>query len=416
MFDLMEAENGMCLPQTNSGLYIPEAIDCMRCGMCVNTCPTFRLFEIEAETPRSRIGSIRNLLSENQPLGSEAHVHLNNCLQCRACEPVCPSQMQYAQLFDRAQAKLASAKPWLAFLGFWLIQQKSWRNRFLPFVSLYLKSGLQNPLRRTGLLKVLGLAEAEALLGQPTLKPLDEFYPAQTIVKGRVALFTGCIAERFDRDTQLAAIKLLNTIGYDVLVPPQQSCCGAIHQHNGQNAAELIANNLQVFNALAIDAILYTATGCGVMLSEYLRDESAESRQFCSRLTDINSFLVQHWPSHLSLLSTWVKVSVHEPCSQRNVLQTQQAVYDLLGKIPGLKLAPLADNQLCCGAGGSYMLTHPENADRLRQLKYQVIQQAESDFVVSSNFGCAVFLNGASNKVIHPLVLLAQHLPDKTQA
>lgn len=414
MFDLMDMDFNTGPEKLNNGPYIPEAGECMRCGMCVSHCPTFRLFEIDEETPRRRIRTISKLLLENQPISQDERLHLNNCTQCRACEPACPSHMAYGQLFDQAQLTLQANPHWLAKIAFWLIDHKHWRVRLMPLLALYLKSGLQKPLRKTGLLKKLGLADAEALLDQPALKSLNSLYPTPALRRGTVALFTGCIAEQFDRDTLTSGIKLLNMIGFDVLVPPQQACCGAIHQHNGQSAAELIANNLKVFNALDVEAVIHTATGCGVMLSEYQTEETADSQQFCRRLADINGFLLQHWPDSLKLEPARLKVAVHEPCSQRNVLKNQQAVYDLLEKIPDMTVVPLANNTLCCGAGGSYMLTHPENAGQLRLLKQEAIHQAQPYRVVSSNFGCAVFLTTPVDKILHPLVLLAQQLPPST--
>jgi glycolate oxidase iron-sulfur subunit len=248
------------------------------------------------------------------------------------------------------------------------------------------------------------------LLGKPALQALAVSYPVSGTKRSRVALFTGCIAEHFDGETLLAAIKLLNAIGYEVLVPPQQGCCGAIHQHNGQSAAGLIDNNIKVFNALEVDAVLHTATGCGAMLSEYQNEDEA-GQQFRQRLCDISDFLLEHWPDDLQLTPSKLKVAVHEPCSQRNVLKNQQTVYALLQKIPGLSIVALADNHICCGAGGSYMLTHPDNAGQLRALKRQIITDSSADLVVSGNFGCAVYLNADGGRVEHPLQLLARQLP-----
>ena len=410
MFDFMDADFNTGEDFVCEGPYIPDASECMRCGMCVSSCPTFRLFQTDEETPRRRIQTIRKLLTA-QLISTEERQHLNNCLQCRACEPVCPSRMAYGELFDQAQTKLQTKTNLLAKLAFRMIAQKRWRTRLLPLMAIYIKSGLQKPLRNSGLLKKLNLAEAEALLGKPALKALQTYYPTQTTRRGSVALFTGCIAEAFDRDTLEASITLLNAIGYDVNVPSQQGCCGAIHQHNGQSATEFIQNNLKVFNALDVDAVIHTASGCGAMLSEYQTEEAEAMARFAGRLADINEFLVRHWPDELKLKPAQLRVAVHEPCSQRNVLKNQQAVYILLEKIPELQVSPLPDNQMCCGAGGSYMLTHPDNAKRLRALKYQAISQVQADQVVSSNFGCAVFLSSDAEKILHPLVLLARQLP-----
>ena len=410
MFDFLDMGFEPAETTATSGPYIPEASECMRCGMCVSSCPTFRLFEIDEESPRRRIRTISKVLVEDLAISTDERLHLDNCLQCRACETACPSRMAYGSLFDRARSQLNIEIKGLAKLALRLIVAKRWRTRLLPVLSLYLKSGLQKPLRRSGLLKKLGVAEADALLCQPALQPLAERYTPAATPRGRVALFTGCLAEHFDRATLQAAIALLNAIGYEVLVPSAQSCCGAIHQHHGQNAGQLIANNLEVFNALDVESVIHTATGCGAMLTEYPGDDDA-AEKFRARLADVNTFLLNHWPEDLNLKPSSLKVAVHEPCSQRNVLKNADAVYRLLAKIPGLSVAPLADNQLCCGAGGSYMLTHPENAGRLRTMKQQAISGAAADVVVSANYGCATFLDSAAAKVTHPLSLLAAQLP-----
>lgn len=116
---------------------------------------------------------------------------------------------------------------------------------------------------------------------------------------------------------------MLNAIGFEVLVPAKQGCCGAIHQHNGQSATDLIANNIAIFNALDVEAVLHPATGCGAMLSEYPTNDSESAKQFQQRLYDINTFLLKHWPDDLQLRPATLKVAVHEPCSQRNVLKNR---------------------------------------------------------------------------------------------
>ncbi len=410
MFEYMDMDFSEPEGQTVSGSYIPDAGECMRCGMCVSSCPTFRLFQTDEETPRSRIRTLSKILVEKLPITAEELFHLDNCVQCRACETVCPSRMAYGQLFDEAQAQISHKPFWLANLAFWLIDNKQWRNRFMPLLAAYLKSGLQQPLRRSGLLKHFRMVESEALLGKPALKTLATCYPSTAKTRGQVAMFTGCITEHFDRETLLAAIKLLNSIGYEVLVPPLQGCCGAIHQHNGQSAEGLINNNIKTFNALDVEAVLYTASGCGVLLSEYDRNNDEAGKLFGGRLSDVNDFLLKHWPVDLQLKPSNLNVAVHEPCSQRNVLKSQQAVYALLQKIPGISIEALADNNVCCGSGGSYMLTHPENAAHLKALKQQAIIAAHADVVVSSNFGCALFLADDGTKVEHPLLLLSRQL------
>ncbi|MBE0435260.1 MAG: (Fe-S)-binding protein [Methylomicrobium sp.] len=417
MFEFFESDNACPEFSSGNGPYIPDAAECMRCGMCVGQCPTYKLFQLNEETPRARIRTIEKILAGGETVSASELAHLNNCLQCRACETVCPSRMAYGSLFDNAQAVLSEGrrKTILAASAFKLIESKLLRRALMPSITLYIRSGLQNIVRRSGLLKMLNLVEADGLSRLPSLSGMADRYPAKKKTLGKVALFTGCLTEPFDRETLNAATELLNAIGYEVLVPKGQTCCGAIHQHNGklQIVPEFIRRNLAAFNALDVDAVLHTATGCGAMLSEYPQDEP-DGVLFNDRLSDIADFLLQHWPDRLRLKACYLKAVVHEPCSQRNVLKNQKSVYALLQKIPGIDVQPLSGTDVCCGAGGAYMLTHPENAARLRQIKLQAIASAAPDVVVSANFGCALYLNSAESsptvKVIHPLKLLADCL------
>lgn len=392
--------------------YIPDATECLRCGLCVSGCPTFRLFQIDEQTPRRRLRTLSKILHDQQPIDALEREQLDDCLQCRACENICPSRMAYGELFDQAQAQLKPKLNWLAKIAFWLIEHKQWRMKLMPLLSVYLLLGLKQRLQSNVVLKQLGLANVNTLLSKPALKQLQAHYPTEQIKRGQVALFTGCITEVFDRETLLAAIKLLNFVGYDVLIPRQQNCCGAIHQHNGQTASYLINKNIKVFNSLEVDAVLYNDSGCGAMLSEYKGSDKQQGDFFRQHLLSVSDFLLTHWPDNLQLLPANFNIAVHEPCSQRNVLKNQKTVYTLLQKIPNLNIVTLPDNHLCCGAGGSYMLTHPENAQQLRTMKQLTIDAVSVDYVISSNFGCACFLNAeADKKVFHLLWLLAKQLP-----
>lgn len=396
--------------------YLPTAMDCRSCGVCVNHCPTYQLTGSSEETPRQRVRTLEKLLA-GLTIGSEEQRHLENCLQCRACEPVCPSRMQYGQAFDAAQVVLQSRRQsaWLVELAFMLIDHKRWRRLLMPMLSLYRHAGLQTWLTASGMLRKLGLEHAEPLLSPPALTRLQHFNPVKRGKnRGRVALFTGCLAEHFDRDSQLSAVKLLNAIGYEVVIPDGQVCCGALHRHHGRSAQPLIKQNLQTFYALEVDAVLHMATGCGAMLADYPDSGDDRNVWFHRSQQDIHQFLLDHWPRELQLADSRMRVAVHEPCSQRNVLKNTGAVYALLAKIPSLEIAPLADNAVCCGAGGSYLLTHPEAAGQLRSRKLEAIAASQADVVVSSNFGCGLHLNAghgeAQIRVFHPLQLLAERL------
>ena len=443
MFDFMEDYTSDDTIYPQNGLYIPDASECMRCGLCISSCPTYKLFRIEAESPRSRLRTIDKIINGNTTVSEEELKHLDNCTQCRACESICPSKMAYGHLFGLAREQRFQAEAsdrrgtLLSAIGFKLIEHKALLNAAAVLMRWYQKSGLQLLLRKFGLLRVFTLDKVELLMPEVAISKLAERYPTNKQSRGNVALFTGCISEHFDRKTLLASIKLLNVIGFDVLVPKGQTCCGAIHQHQGNTAiaGKMAVLNTGVFNSLDVEAIITTASGCGLMLNEYEQangDESGNTLRFGSPLFDITEFLNLNWPDDISLKECHAdarKIAVHEPCSQRNVpfssrsLGTRelgskgvrnrhQHVYALLEKIPEITVIPLPDNQICCGAGGVHMLTHPEIAEPLRDTKLAHFEQSQADLLVSINIGCALHLNAgpARNKVVHPVVLLAELL------
>ncbi|MGR9088916.1 MAG: (Fe-S)-binding protein [Gammaproteobacteria bacterium] len=422
MFDFMDFDGGTESYSSPAGPSVPEPADCMRCGLCLSYCPTYRLTHDEQEGPRQRIRTLSRWVLEQQEVGSEAIEHLQNCLQCRACEAVCPSKMDFSLLFDRAQGQLAVAKKngLYAKMALRLIADKPLFNRMVPLVKLYRSSGLRYLLTKLKILEFLGLSRADKIAPLPVSTALKTRYPV-SLKRGTVALFTGCIGDRFDRETLTAAIKVLNRIGFEVLVPKRQACCGAIHYHNGEQetAKRLMKKNLDVFSEMQLDAIIYCATGCGSQLMEYPRifeDIDAHTAStFHDKLFEISEFVERQGLESMSFKPCRQKASVHEPCNQRNVLKNQQAVYRLLQKIPALEVNELADNHLCCGAGGSYMLTHPENADALRDLKWNQVEKSPADYLVTTNIGCALHLAtaqqaGRAVEILHPITLIARHL------
>lgn len=403
------------------GPFVPEPHDCMRCGICLSHCPTYQLNKDEQEGPRQRIRILNKLVLLKETVDEEAIMHLNNCLQCGACEAVCPSQMSYSELFDKAQHELNNDKNKSVYakLALSLIAEKKKLKLALPLIYFYQLGGIRWLTQKLGLLKLMKLDVADQMLRPPALKSLNDTYSISTETKGRVALFTGCISEHFDRETLNASIKVLNALGYEVSIPKQQVCCGAIHYHNGapEVAKTLMQQNRTCFNNQDVDAIIYCATGCGVQFQKYpLALELDENDSaFKIPLFEVMDFIAKHWDEKIKLNPLPGKVKVHESCSQRNVLKNQQSVYDLLNKIPGIEVETLAENDICCGAGGSYMLTHEKTAKTLRDNKWQNILNSNADYVVTSNIGCNLHLqafNPIQQNVVfkHPVCMIAKQL------
>ncbi len=399
---------------------------CVACGLCLPHCPTYRLTLDEAESPRGRIALMRALAQNELALSAAAEAHLQRCLVCRACEKVCPSYVPYGQLMDATQDLIETRRPatglrrvWRVILLDRLIVVPANLRRAGRLLYGYQRSGLRWLLRASGLLTLLGLKKAEALI--PRLSPaksLAELHPAAGKRKGAVALFTGCVTTLFDSRTQEAAIRVLNALGYDVHVPPSQGCCGALHLRAGETekAHGLMQRNLDAFGQKDLP-IVTTASGCGALLREYDKQLATKNAgPFASRVTDISQFLMQADWINIRLKPLPRRIAVHDPCTLTNVLCQEQAPYALLKRIPGTQVASLPENGVCCGGAGVYPLTQPDMAQRLRDDKIRHLREATPDILVTSNIGCALQLGaglrdaGLCTEVLHPVVLLERQL------
>jgi glycolate oxidase iron-sulfur subunit len=217
----------------------------------------------------------------------------------------------------------------------------------------------------------------------------------------------------FEAENLRAAISVLNAWGYEVRVPLKQGCCGAMHQHGGepQRGQAMAANVAQVFQELGLDAVVGVSSGCIAQLKEHAGMKAG------IKAFELSDFLLRHPPAALPAMQPLERrVAVHLPCTQRNILRTGNTAMQLLRLIPGLEVIELAGNERCCGAAGTHMLTHPQQADALRAPKIEAFNTLDAAQMVSSNIGCAMHLGGglreteATAEVIHPVRLLAEAL------
>ena len=434
----------MKLNSDPSARLLARADHCVKCGLCLPHCPTYTLTLDENESPRGRIALLQGLASGALETDERLAGHLDHCLACRACESVCPSGVQYGRILDDGRALLAERRPLrgtarrLHDLALGLVTHRRRRRALARLLRLYQRSGLRRAVRATGLLRLLDLgaggrrpghrpSDWEAQLPPVPAPPRWQArYPAQGERRATVALFTGCVGEALDGPTLNAAVRVLTRLGYEVLVPPAQTCCGALHQHGGDphTARRLARDNLAAFADEQITAVVSCASGCGAQLAEYGAldwDDAAErdrAEALAGRVVDIGAFLADRdWPVTPAPLAA--RALVHEPCTLRNVLHAEAAAYRLLARIPGLDVEPLAGNALCCGAAGSYMLTEPEMARALRAPKLDAVEAGGPDLLVTSNIGCALHLAAGlrergrpAPEVVHPIVLLDRQLQD----
>lgn len=359
------------------------------------------------------------LLEQRLPLSPEVLQHLDLCLTCRACENACPSKVRYGWLVDgmrtwlEPQRQRPSSQQRLRRVAFETLRHPQRLKSAGWLLRAYQKSGLQQLVRKSGLLAAIGLKQPEALL--PTLqktRDLHGIHAASGVPRGTVALFLGCVAQLTDAPTLSAAIFILNRLGYSVDVPHAQTCCGALHQHNGAlDIALALANeNQRAFSIPGIQAILHAASGCAATLAE-------QDPPLPAPLLDISTFLnqAQGW-EQVKLAPLQHAIAVHEPCSSRNVLHDHSAAYQLLQRIPGARILPLAGNDQCCGAAGSYALAQPEMADLLLRDKIEAIKVSGARIIATTNPGCAMHLvaglrdEGMAIEVLHPASLIARQM------
>ena len=383
---------------------LADADLCVKCGLCTPHCPTYRLTQHEADGPRGRIALSQALLSGTLPAGKSLVAHLDGCLSCRACEAVCPAKVPYGRVLDTARAALATPE----------------RTRLTRRMGLVLDSGLLRALARTALWC------ASLLLDHGRIaQRLPRWLHARPVVRrllavpapaqARVALFTGCVGDVAERAVLRDAVRLFKAAGVTVAIPPDQGCCGALHQHGGlaEAAAQRAARNARAF--ANCEVVLPLASGCGAALRDLGREAGVDAPSLSPKVRDLCTALAEALDAKPPVFQPRVlRVGIHTACTQANVFGAKGAVRRLLVRIPGIELVDLAPESGCCGAAGTAFITQPGQAAQLLQPKLDAA--ATVDVVVSANIGCSLHLlaglrgRGRSVPVLHPLSLLAQAL------
>jgi glycolate oxidase iron-sulfur subunit len=395
-------------PLTLHGLSVEGVNQCVHCGLCLAYCPTFSELGTEMDSPRGRIFLVKSLAEGRMSMSDSTVRHLSLCLDCRACETVCPAGVPYGRLIEAAKAEIERLRPGgpvrriFRWLNFGLLLGHP---RLLALAAsgarLYQASGLQRLARRTGLIRRLPgtLPAWDALL--PTVPAWAERAapPRLTSAEGprraRVALLTGCVQSVVFGAHNRATVRVLAKNGCDVVVPEGQGCCGALNAHGGDHARALAMarSTIDAFEAAGVEAVIVNTSGCGAHMKAYghlLADDPAyaeRAKRFAASVKDLAEFLAGA-PLRGPLAPVPLTCTYHDPCHVVHGQKIKSEPRQLLAQVPGLRLVELAESDWCCGSAGIYNLTQPEMATRLLHRKVGHVLATNAEAVVTANPGC----------------------------
>jgi glycolate oxidase iron-sulfur subunit len=390
-----------------------KALACIHCGLCLSSCPTYLETGNENDSPRGRIYLMRAVQEGRLPLAPTTVRHFDLCLGCRACEAACPSGVAYGDLLEHTRDHVEKnyvrppAQRWLRRALIEKIFPRPARLRWLLAPARFANA--------TGLSQILPRFAREALSLVPPgagAEKLPALSPATAPRRGRVGFMEGCVMSVMFGRTNLNTVRLLNAAGYDVLTPPAQGCCGALHAHNGnlENARACARANLAAFAGHDCEAIITNAAGCGSSLKEYGSWlPSEEAAAFGAKIKDLTEFLaVAGLPLRRGAGS--VRVTYHDACHLAHAQRITQAPRELLRAAAGKNLVDLPEADVCCGSAGTYNLTEPEMAERLQRRKIENILRTGAEIVVTSNPGCILQIRAGLAKARSPVQVI--HIAD----
>ncbi len=406
-------------------------LDCVHCGLCLPTCPTYLTTGIEMASPRGRIYLMRAVEEGQAEINSVFVKHLDQCLGCLACQTACPSGVPYAHLLESARAQIERRYERPAGDRYWrrmILTLFPYPARMRPVLFAlhwYQRLGLSRLLRASGALALVSprVAQMEALLplvpSPAARRPLPEITPAIGERAGRVGFLTGCIQRSLLPGINRATARVLAAAGYEVVTPGEQGCCGALHLHAGDRevARGLARNMIEAFERAQVSLVVVNAAGCGAAMKEYahlFRDDPTwreRAETFSARVRDVSEVLAGlSW--NRVLRSVPITVTYHEACHLAHAQGIRKEPRTLLQQIPGLRLVELPESDLCCGSAGIYNLLQTDMAGQLLRRKIACIRETGASHVAIGNIGCLlqITLGLRQAKVpiqaVHPVELL----------
>lgn len=398
---------------------------CIHCGFCLQACPTYIELGLEADSPRGRIQLIAALEDGRARPTSSVLQHLDLCLQCRACETACPSGVPYGRIMETARAEIVESR---VLPLAWRLRIEAMR-RVLPhtrrvgilagLLRFYQRSPVRRAVRKSGILGMLpgGAAASEASL--PDLPSRGFVPPSQPDELTRsVAMLVGCVMPEMYPRTHEATVRVLNRLGYRVVFPEHQTCCGALSLHGGDRcfARDLAQRNVDAFLDANVEAVIVNSAGCGSTMKEYdqlLADQPlyrARARRLAGMTRDVLEFVAEHDLGPLGQLD--IQMTYQDSCHLVHAQRVKTAPRAILKRIPGLELREMGAPDRCCGSAGLYSMVQPEMSRRLLESKMIDVEATGANCIATANPGCMSQLEaglrarGGHGEVVHVIELL----------
>ncbi|MEO6066257.1 MAG: (Fe-S)-binding protein [Lysobacterales bacterium] len=385
------------------------ADSCVKCGLCIERCPSYRVLQREQDSPRGRI-ALAAALAQGQLAADDATAlaALDRCLNCGTCTRVCPADVHFDRLIDLTRAAFPAPEPAARRGARWLTRHRGVLRVLRPLARSLARSPLRRALPEASASAAMLDVMAHSSRVDDT-RPAPAFTPAIALRRGSVALFRGCVAGTLDADTQQAAARVLACLGFDVHMPGANHCCGALDRHHGdaREAATRGDDAHARYRAVPVSHVLGTVSGCHAQLRDHVFTDATlaydDLFEFLDRDTVLPTLVHRALP---------LRIALHVPCTQRDVAGKDTALRRVLARIPGLDIASLPEEPVCCGAAGTYFADHPRIANALRDERVTQVRQQSPDRVLTTNIGCRMHLAaglanaGVAVPVVHPITLL----------
>ncbi len=410
----------------------PDLIaDCVHCGFCLPTCPTYVLWGEEMDSPRGRIQLMDLGHEEGTSLSDEVVLHLDNCLGCMACVTACPSGVQYGKLIEdaRQQVERQVTRPrlerWYRRLIFELFPHPGRLRALAPMLVAQRRLGLTKYAAKLPKVGTLAGLAPEVTIRQ-ALKVLPKVTKAKGETRATVGFLQGCVQRVFFGDVNQATLDVLAAEGFEVHALREPRCCGALQLHSGEDAAAMELAKATITAFERFDVVVTNAAGCGSAMKDYahaLRQEpgwAERAEAFSKKVRDISELLSEHEPRAERHPVGLDRVAYHDACHLAHAQGIRAQPRALLRAIPGLEVVDPAGWEICCGSAGVYNLLNPEPARELGLRKLENLRATGAEVIVAANPGCALQINSVATeqgeplRILHPIEVLAASITERS--